>query len=36
VEGGPINLVPDESDHGVAFLPQGIHEVATEATGRTD
>jgi hypothetical protein len=33
---GPITLVPDESDDGVAFLPQGIHEEATEAPGCTD
>jgi hypothetical protein len=33
---GSITRVPDESDDGVAFLPQGIHEEATEAPGCTD
>jgi hypothetical protein len=34
---GPITLlVPDESDHRVTFLPQGIHEEAPEAPGCTD
>jgi hypothetical protein len=32
----PFTLVPHESDDGVTFLPEGIHEEATQAPGGTD